>query len=310
MRALVLLLLLTPLCVGWNGSGPAVTDISIGRHVVSEQFRTEAVCAGHDDRIEIIVVVPLTADGDGVLSLRFDRDFINRDIDMPSLRVRARYREYAGDGSTLFAGATVSTGFARLAGDPRGALTMSFDAIFTDGVKTRHVVSDARLIALDWEPDAASNGGTSDEPDGYYEGGCSGNYYESDYEDDGYNESYDDDGGCGGDDLDDDEPSDDSGSGCAGDDDDYSTDSDASGDTGCGGDDYDSDDDYDDDDDSSGCAGDDLDDAIVAFVRSGGNGPWLGRMVRWLPWMCVFFAIRLMRRRRPRGYAAAAARVS
>ncbi|MGK0361987.1 MAG: hypothetical protein ACI9U2_004307, partial [Bradymonadia bacterium] len=67
----------------------------------------------------------------------------------------------------------------------------------------------------------------------------------------------------------------------------------------CGGDDYD--DDYDDDDVDSGCEGDDLEETIVGVLRGGGgDGPWLGRIVRWLPWMCVFLAIRLMRRRRPR----------
>lgn len=300
MRALTLLLLLTPFCVGWNGSGPAVTDVARAQHAPPDQFRSEAVCAGHEDRVEIIVVVPLPGDGDGVLSLRFDRSIVNRDVDLPSLLVRARYREYGGDGSTRFRGAAISTGFARLSGDPRGALTLAFDALFVDGDAVRHVVSDAQMVALDWTAvgDSTRRSDVDDVgPDGYYESGCSGSYYESDYEDDGYNEDYDDGGGCGGDDLDD-EPADDSGGGCAGDDDDYSSDSDASGDTGCGGDDYDSDD-YDDDDSSSGCEGDDLEDAIVAFVRGGGNGPWLGRVVRWLPWMCVFLAIRLMRRRRP-----------
>ena len=298
MRALALLLLLTPFCVGWNGSGPAVTDIASDRHASPDQFRSEAVCAAHTDRVEIIIVVPLLGEGDGVLSLRFDRNTLNRDVDLPSVLVRARYREYGGDGSTRFAGAAITTGYARLSGDPRGALDLAFDARFTDGAAVRHVVSDARLVALDWSPSGARLGGVDDDdtvPEGYYEGGCSGTYYESDYEDDAYDEGYEDDGGCGGDDLGD-EPADDSGGGCAGDDDDYSSDSDASGDTGCGGDD-----DYDDDDDDdSGCGGDDLEEAIVGLLRGDGGGPWIARLIRWMPWMCIFLALRLMRRRRPR----------
>ncbi|MGK0361081.1 MAG: hypothetical protein ACI9U2_003399, partial [Bradymonadia bacterium] len=150
MRALALLLLLTPLCVGWNGSGPAVTDISAGRHAEPSQFRSEAVCATHADRVEIILVVRLPGAGDGVLSLRFESDVVNRDVDLPSRRVRARYREYGGDGSTLFSGATVSTGLVRLSGDLRGELLLDLDAVFTDGDAVRHVVSDARLVSAGW----------------------------------------------------------------------------------------------------------------------------------------------------------------
>lgn len=313
MRSALLLLILTPFCVGWNGSGVAHTDVAELAGVTPKSYRSEAVCASHVDRVEIVVAIPLAerGAGDGVLSLRFGSSGGFRDLELPHVALVAHYHEYNANGSVRFAGTRVVDGFARLDGDPRGALELTFSGTFIDGPDKRIVETDSRLIALDWEPSGTTNRGNEvgdPLPEGYYEGGCSGTYYDYDDveyadEDDeyGYSQSYDDGGGCGGDDLDDDGPSASSG-GCDGDDDfdsDDSYDDDSS--SGCEGDDIDSDDSYDSDDSDSGCEGDNVDAMIASCARSGGGGsggPWMRRAVRWLPWMCVFLAIRLMRRRR------------
>jgi hypothetical protein len=298
-----------PFCVGWNGSGVAHTDVAKIAGGTPESYRSEAVCVSHTDRVEIVVAVPLAerGAGDGVLSLRFGTRGGFRDLDLPHVELVAHYHEYNANGSVRFEGTRVIEGFARLDGDPRGALELSFSGTFIDGPDKRIIETDSRLVALDWEPSGTTNRGSEvgePVPEGYYEGGCSGTYYdydEDEYADDdeyGYSQSYDDGGGCGGDDLDDDGPSASSG-GCDGDDDfdsDDSYDSDDGG--GCEGDDSDS---YDSSDSDSGCEGDNVDAVVASCARSGGGGggsPWVRRGVRWLPWMCVFLAIRLMRRRR------------
>lgn len=310
MRALPLplllpLLLLLPCLVGWNGSGPAVIDIQGSAHATPDTFRSEAVCSGHPDRLEVIIVIELPGDGDAVLSLRIPRALHNRDLQLPYPDVRARYHEYGGDGEVRFAGERLVSGFLRAAGNPRGALDLDFELTFGAGDAQRMIVGDSRLVAVDWDPVSGTNrGGQIDDPapEGYYEGGCYGTYYESDSNYDSYGEDdYGDSGsGCGDDDLDDDGPSGSSG-GCdssADDDgyDDYGDDSDAGG---CAGDDTDSSDDSWDEDDSGGCEGDNVDALVAGCARGGPGGPWIGRLVRWLPWLCVFLAIRLMRRRQP-----------
>lgn len=305
MRALPLILLL-PCLVGWNGSGPAVLDIQRAQHGATETFRSEAVCSGHPDRLEVVIVVEMPGDGDGVLSLRIPREFHNRDLELPYPDVRVRYHEYAGDGGVRFAGTRLLRGDLRVDGNPRGSLQLDFELVFTNGETERLIIGDSRLVAIDWEPVSGTNRGREVDdpaPEGYYEGGCYGTYYESDYDDDSYyaDEDYGDSGsGCGDDDLDDDGPSGSSG-GCdssADDDgyDDYGDDSDSGG---CEGDDVDSDDSWDDSDDSGGCEGDNVDAFVAGCARGGPGGPWIGRLIRWIPWMCVFLAIRLMRRRRP-----------
>lgn len=313
MRSALLLLMLTPFCVGWNGSGVAHTDVALGPSVEPSSYRSEAVCAAHQDRVEIIVAIPLRGRGagDGVLSLRFARRSGFR-FELPHYDLVAHYHEYSANGAVRFAATEVIDGFARLSGDPRGALELGFSGTFVDGATKRVVETDSRLIALDWEPQGTRNRGEEVDdavPEGYYEGGCSGTYYDyddDDYADDAYgdNQSYDDGGGCGGDDLDDDGPA--SSGGCDGDDDfDSDDDYDSDDSSGCEGDDIDSDDSYDSDDSDSGCEGDNVDAMVVSCARGGGGGgPWVRRAVRWLPWLCVFLAIRLMRRRQPLSHPA------
>jgi len=81
---------------------------------------------------------------------------------------------------------------------------------------------------------------------------------------------------------------------------------------GCGGDEYD--DGESDDVDSGGCEGDDVDDSAESTGDSCGGcegdaiasapgrpirrSPIIARLVGWTPWLTIFVALRLMRRRR------------
>ncbi|MCA9537363.1 MAG: hypothetical protein KC620_00665 [Myxococcales bacterium] len=288
-----LLLLLTPLCVAWNGGGEGTATIrGIERSAL-------AVSVGGAARIDVDFQTILTGelpDGDVVLSLAVPTDFIGRTALLSDQRIWLAYREYDSEGRLVFEstkprdgrlelqryGNTVDLRLWGTFADPHEPNI----ARFLDSVQVYFVGEETPPLARDTD----RGGSTTVYVDSSQ--GCDDGF------DDDPSPSADDSGGCEGDDF---ESSDDSASsGCEGDDWGDSSSGGSSDDSGgCEGDDVGggSDSDWGGSDSSSSCEGD----AVAAGPgRAVRRSPRIVKLINYAPWLFVFLTLHLLRTRRRR----------
>lgn len=287
------LVALAPLCGAWQGAGNGLIGWAAG---VAKRAGEETtvpldvvVRVDPDQGVHLVATLELPGPGgDGVLGLRLDRAAAaERSLELPDPRVEVTYTEYTSDGRIAFEAARVTAGRLRAKGmrfeeiDLR--LELDLEAPGPTGRRWRRladtdVIVRPVVVEVDDTSPAAGAGG---EPPVEAVGGCEGNSYDDDPYDDAEHDwesgSPSSSGGCEGDDLGSSDGADtwsDDGGGCEGDD--VGGSSDAG--EGCDG----------------ACAGD----AMAA--GPGARRPrrvWAARVVGWLPWLMVFAALRLARRR-------------
>lgn len=281
---LLLALLATP-GLAWTGSGPASGRWieGEGKDILAERGLGGEVVGTVDEargRVDLLYTLSLPgAPGDGVLALAFDA--WTGTVHLPDARVDLRYREYGPDGETVFVADRLPRGTLRVETGYDGRWRAVLDVDVADRQDdTLWRRFDAVVLAIDPPRDGAdeeaSGGGYSGGGHAVASGGC----------DDGWDD--DDDW-----ETDDSTWGDDSGGGCDGDD--WESDSD-SGSSGCEGDDLDT------GDSSAGCdSGGCEGDAIAGSGDRKRRSPVALRLINLVPWLLVFAAIRLMRRRRREG---------
>jgi hypothetical protein len=296
-----------PALVGWGGAGEAsgalVSSPGKGEAPVHQPFRADAVGRFDADGLRLILTITLPGAADAVLDLSVPRPIADGGAAaLPQRGVAVLYQEFGASGASRFR-----------AHETAGAITVDrrwsdrievwLDAELEDAGAAR-TVSDLHVVlgAVGTEAGAAptgtgSSGGGVAVAAAPSHGGC------DDWGDDsphaGGGAASDDGGGCEGDDWDSDDggwAGSADGAGCEGDAVDGGDDGwGSSDDGGCEGDDWDSDSsDSSDSSDGPDCEGD-----AIAAPGDGAppRSPWPARVVRWLPWLWVWLAVRLLRRR-------------
>lgn len=299
-----------PALVGWDGAGEAsgalVSSPGKGEAPVRQPFRADAVGRIDADGLRLILTITLPGAADAVLDLSVPRPIADGGAAaLPERGVAVLYQEFGDSGASRFR-----------AHETAGAITVDrrwsdrievwLDAELEDAGAVR-TVSDLHVVlgAVGTEAEASptgpdSSGGGVAVAAAPSHGGCD-DWGDDDWGGDGSQGggapvAGDEGGGCEGDDWESDDggwTGGDDGGGCEGDDVGGGDDGWGSSDEGgCEGDDWDSD--SSDSSDGPDCEGD----AIAApGVGVPPRSPWPARVVRWLPWLWVWLAVRLMRRR-------------
>lgn len=262
-----------PLLAGWQGGGSGRLQWTAGRGAeVADGAEIAVDAAGRFAQITGKIVHTLALPGDdGVLTLTLPTDRAQgRGVTLPDSEVRINYTEYSANGDLTFEARRVVAGYVRLSGevtyDDYLALSYDLEVEGADGSWRRLELDRLNIRPAVRDSDGDVPGASADAT---VWDGCSSWWVDDDSDEFASEE----DSGCGGDDLSESyEESEPETSGCAGDDIDSGAD-----DPGA---------------DCESCDGD-----AVAAVRGQRlrRSPWPRRVVRWLPWLSIFFAIHWMR---------------